>query len=110
MHFHIQSLTDHSHRRLDASQLPSVSLFTCEAVLADSLSYFRLPDFFFSPTTKSAMPQSEGAYVGMAGHVKMYGRKKKKVHVDLNHVWNSVLIRISNSTICWAFVWYGLGS
>lgn len=47
MYFYIQSLTDHSHRHLDASQLPSVSLFTCEALLADSLSYFAFASSFF---------------------------------------------------------------
>lgn len=78
MHFYIQSLTDHSHRRLDASQLPSVSLFTCEAALADSLSYFGLaPAFFFPPTAPSAMPQSENAYVGVAEHVPLKGKNNK---------------------------------
>lgn len=78
MHFHIQSLTDHSHRRLDASQLPSVSLFTCEAALADSLSYFGLPEsFFFPPTVLPAMPRSEDAYVGIAEHVPLKEKKKR---------------------------------
>lgn len=67
MHFHIQSLTDHSHWRLDASQLPSVSLFTCEAPLADSLSYFWFFLFFpFFSTFYSAgsdAPQSEDTRV-----------------------------------------------
>lgn len=57
MHFYIQSLTDHSHRRLDASQLPSVSLFTCEAALADSLSYFGLPPLSFPPLRRQLCPR-----------------------------------------------------
>lgn len=44
---HIQSVTDHSHSHLDASQLLSEQLFTLEIWPADSLSHF-LWLFFFT--------------------------------------------------------------